>query len=131
MKSLVKHIVVELFECDSIILDDPKTLECHLLEAVRLSGATIIQSVFHHFSPHGVTGVVVIAESHFSVHTWPEYGYCAVDIFTCGEGIDDEAAFNYLKSNLKAGNVSVMEIKRGWLKLSQFETKHKPERNPS
>ena len=129
MKSLGKHLIIELFQCDSTILNDPKTLEYHLLAAVRLSGATVIQPFFHQFSLHGVTGVVVVAESHFSLHTWPEYGYCALDIFTCGDSINGHQALDYLKESLKAANVSVMEIKRGVLDLPQSEIKHKPDQD--
>ena len=129
MKSLGKHLVIELFQCDSAILNDPRTLEYHLLAAVRLSGATVIQPLFHQFAPHGVTGVVVVAESHFSLHTWPEYGYCALDIFTCGDSINGLQALDYLKKSLQAGNVSVMEIKRGVLDLPQSEIKHMPDQD--
>ncbi|MFP3869726.1 MAG: adenosylmethionine decarboxylase [Syntrophobacteria bacterium] len=131
MKSLGKHLIIELFQCDSTILNDPKTLEYHLLEAVRLSGATAIQPLFHQFSPHGISGVVVVAESHFSVHTWPEFGYCALDIFTCGEHVSSYKALNHLKKALRAANVSVMEIKRGVLDLPESEIKHKPDQEPS
>lgn len=125
MKSLGRHLIIELFQCDRTILNDPTTLEHHLLEAVKLSGATIIQPFFHQFSPHGISGIVVVAESHFSVHTWPEYGYCALDIFTCGE-IDGHEALKHLKDKLKAANASAMEIKRGVLDLPESEIKHKP-----
>jgi len=118
-----------LFQCDSTILNNPKTLEHHLLAAVKLSGATVIQPFFHQFSPHGVTGVVVVAESHFCLHTWPEYGYCALDIFTCGDSVNGNQALDYLKESLKAANASVMEIKRGVLDLPQSEIKHKPDQD--
>ena len=129
MKSLGKHLIIELFQCDSTILNNPKTLEHHLLAAVKLSGATVIQPFFHQFSPHGVTGVVVVAESHFCLHTWPEYGYCALDIFTCGDSVDANLSLDYLKESLKAANASVMEIKRGVLDLPQSEIKHKPDQD--
>jgi len=129
MKSLGKHLIIEFFQCDSTILNDLRTLENHLLAAVQLSGATIIQPLFHQFSPHGITGVVVVAESHFAVHTWPEYGYCALDIFTCGDSVDGHIALNYLKENLKAANTSVMEVKRGVLDLPQSQIKHKPDQD--
>ena len=127
MKSLGKHLIIELFHCDSGILNDLKALEYQLLEAVRISGATIIKPFFHQFSPHGITGVVVVAESHFAIHTWPEYGYCALDIFTCGEQIKAQDALEYLKKNLRAESVSVMETKRGVLDLPQSEIRHKPD----
>ena len=129
MKSLGKHLIIELFQCDSTILNNPKTLEHHLLAAVKLSGATVIQPFFHQFSPHGVTGVVVVAESHFCLHTWPEYGYCALDIFTCGDSVNGNQAVDYLKESLKAATASVMEIKRGILDLPQSEIKHKPDQD--
>jgi S-adenosylmethionine decarboxylase len=127
MKSLGKHLIIELYHCDSTILNDLKILEHHFLAAVKLSGATIIQPFFHQFSPHGITGVVVVAESHFSIHTWPEYGYCALDIFTCGESVDGHETLDYLKENLKATDASVMEIKRGVLDLPESQIKHKPD----
>ena len=129
MKSLGKHLIIELFQCDSTLLNDVKTLERHLLAAVQLSGATVIQPFFHQFSPHGITGVVVVAESHFALHTWPEYGYCAVDIFTCGDTVNGNVALDYLKENLGAANASVMEIKRGVLDLPQSEIRHKPDQD--
>jgi S-adenosylmethionine decarboxylase len=129
MKSLGKHLIIELFQCDSTLLNDVKTLERHLLAAVQLSGATVIQPFFHQFSPHGITGVVVVAESHFALHTWPEYGYCAVDIFTCGDTVNGHVALDYLKENLGAANASVMEIKRGVLDLPQSEIRHKPDQD--
>jgi len=129
MRSLGKHLIIELFECDSSILNDPKTLEHHLLAAVQLSGATVIQPFFHQFSPHGITGVVVVAESHFSLHTWPEYGYCALDIFTCGDKVSGHKALEYLRESLRAANVSIMEIKRGILDLPQSKIKHKPDQD--
>ena len=129
MKSLGKHLIIELFQCDSTLLNDVKILEHHLLAAVQLSGATVIHPFFHQFSPHGITGVVVVAESHFALHTWPEYGYCAVDIFTCGDTVNGHVALDYLKDNLGAANASVMEIKRGVLDLPQSEIRHKPDQD--
>lgn len=113
MKALGDHLIIELYECDSTIINSVEQVEEYMVEAVRISGATILKSVFHEFNPHGVAGVVVISESHFSIHTWPEYRYCALDIFTCGEVIDSGKALQFLKKKLLAGNISVVEIKRG------------------
>jgi len=129
MKSLGKQLIIELHQCDSTILNDPKTLEHHFLAAVKISGATVIHPFFHQFSPHGITGVVVVAESHFSIHTWPEYGYCALDIFTCGDSVNGHEALDYLKERLKAANASVIEIKRGILDLPQSQIRHKPDQD--
>ncbi|OIP97366.1 MAG: S-adenosylmethionine decarboxylase proenzyme [Syntrophobacteraceae bacterium CG2_30_61_12] len=126
MKSLGKHLIVELYDCDRVRINDVAQVERILVEAVKLSKATIIQPVFHQFSPHGVSGVVVIAESHFTIHTWPEYGYCAVDIFTCGDLIDADLALHFLKEQFEAKNLSVVDIKRGVLDIPSLELKHKP-----
>lgn len=127
MKSLGLHLIIELFHCDRTILNDQTSLENYLLDAVRLSGASAIQPFFHQFSPHGISGIVLIAESHFAVHTWPEYGYCALDIFTCGEQIKAHEALVFLREKLRAESVSIMEIKRGILDLPQSQIRHKPD----
>ncbi|MBF0509253.1 MAG: S-adenosylmethionine decarboxylase proenzyme [Deltaproteobacteria bacterium] len=129
MKSLGKHLIIELYECDREIINDLEAVEHHIMESVRVSGASIIKPYFHKFSPHGISGMVIIAESHFSIHTWPEYGYCAVDIFTCGDLIQGDKAMNYLKEHFKCQNVSLMEIKRGVLDLPDAEIKHKPDQS--
>ncbi len=126
MKSLGKHLIVELYGCSSELLNNLVQVEKILIEAVELSNATIVQPVFHHFSPHGISGVVVIAESHFSIHTWPEYGYCALDIFTCGDQIDADVSLQFLKKEFQANHMSVMEIKRGTLDVPSQELRHKP-----
>jgi len=82
--------------------------------------------VFHLFNPHGISGVVVIAESHLAVHTWPEYGYSAVDIFTCGEEVDPWRAFHYLKERLRAGSTSTVEVHRGRIDSEGEGIRHKP-----
>ncbi|MGA7877237.1 MAG: adenosylmethionine decarboxylase [Desulfoferrobacter sp.] len=126
MKSLGKHLIVELYGCSSELLNNLVQVEKILIEAVELSKATIVQPVFHHFSPHGISGVVVIAESHFTIHTWPEYGYCALDIFTCGEQIDPDESLHFMKDKFQAENMSVMEIKRGTLDIPSQDLRHKP-----
>ncbi len=117
MKSLGKHLIVELYGCNHELINDAARVESVLVEAVRLSGACIVQPVFHQLSPCGVMGVVVITQSHFSIHTWPEYDYCAIDIFTCGDGIDSDASLRFLKSEFEAERISVMEVRRGILEM--------------
>jgi S-adenosylmethionine decarboxylase len=126
VQSLGNHLIIELYDCQVEAINDAKTVEDRLIEAVRLSGAKMVQSVIHKFNPHGVSGVIVIEESHFSVHTWPEYGYCALDIFTCGDEIDYYSALHYLKKEFQAKNLSVTEMKRGMLDLP-VKLLHKPE----
>src|SRR6056297_2742464 len=113
MDYLGNHLLVELYECDSNKLNDLGKLEMVLEDAVRISGATALKASFHQFAPQGVSGVIIIAESHFTIHTWPEYGYAALDIFTCGETINSKKALDYIEKELKVQTVSVTEIKRG------------------
>lgn len=113
MKALGRHLLIELYGCDTAMLDDIAEIEEHMRTAARKANSTIVNSTFHRFSPYGVSGVVVIAESHLSIHTWPEYGYAAVDVFTCGDSVDPWKAFEYLKSVMKSENESVVELQRG------------------
>jgi spermidine synthase len=115
MDSLGNHILVEFFNCDLDTLNDTISIENIMVDAAKESGATIISSSFHHFSPHGVSGVVVIQESHLAIHTWPEFRFAAVDLFTCGDSIDRWAAFDKLKNSLLAENYEVIEHHRGQL----------------
>ena len=126
MKSLGRHLLTELYECDCETLNDPDRIKKIMEEAAITSGASIVQSVFHLFNPHGISGVVVIAESHLAIHTWPEYGYSAVDIFTCGEEVDPWRACHYLKEELKAGSTSTVEISRGAIDSDGNGLRHKP-----
>lgn len=127
MKILGKHLIVELSDCDRAILDDVSAMEKHLNEAARRSGATIVQSVFHRYNPQGVSGVVVIAESHVSLHTWPEYGYAAVDFFTCGDRVDPYKALEYLREKLSARSSHIRELKRGIPSPTDETLDHKPQ----
>lgn len=117
---------MELYDCDADIINDTRTVEQSMIKAVEISGAKMVKSVIHKFSPHGVSGVIVIEESHFSVHTWPEYGYCALDIFTCGTEIDYYSGLSFLKESFCAGNLSVTEMKRGIIDLP-VKLLHKPD----
>jgi len=125
VQNLGNHLIVEMYDCHPGILNDVEKVEASLKQAVVLSGANMVQSVIHRFNPHGVSGVIVIEESHFSVHTWPEYGYCALDIFTCGTEVDYYSALDFLKDAFQSKNISVSEIKRGLLDLP-VKLLHKP-----
>lgn len=127
MQALGRQILVEFYDCDRDVLNSEPRIREILLEGVRRSQATIVSDTFHTFSPHGVSGAVVIAESHVAIHTWPEYGYAAVDIFTCGETIDPWIIQQYLKEEFSAGNISSMEMKRG---LFAERVSHKPMPEP-
>jgi S-adenosylmethionine decarboxylase proenzyme len=110
---LARHTLLELRGCDSAILNAPEQLKELLLEAVRRGRGTIVTDVFHTFSPHGVSGVVVIAESHVAIHTWPEHDYAAVDIFSCGTTLDHGAIREWIRTGLGATAVESRELTRG------------------
>ncbi len=111
--ALGRHILVELYHCNVEKLSNVKFIEDCLLHAANLANATVINCSFHHFVPLGVSGVVVIEESHISIHTWPEYAYASLDIFTCGEKVNTWLAFDYIKQQLESQNCSTMELMRG------------------
>ncbi|MCX7912347.1 MAG: adenosylmethionine decarboxylase [Dehalococcoidales bacterium] len=115
MNALGRHILLELHDCNKEVLNDPVFLRRVMLDAAVSAGAEILGDSFHHFSPQGVSGVVIIAESHLSIHTWPEYGYAAVDVFTCGVSVDPKKAARVLIEKLGSRNHSMMEVPRGVL----------------
>ncbi len=117
MNALGRHILVELMGCSAEVLNDVNLVEQLMGQAAIDAGATVIQSSFHHFSPFGVSGVVVIQESHLAIHTWPEYQYAAIDLFTCGDSVDPWISFDLLKNGFQAQNQSVLEMHRGSLNL--------------
>ncbi len=110
--TLGAHYLAEFYKCERDKINDPAFLERVMIEATRLSGATILNRFFHQFSPQGVSGVIVIAESHFAIHTWPEHGYAAVDLFSCAD-FDYKAALNHIRLNIEAGHHSVSLARRG------------------
>lgn len=130
MRSLGHQIIAEFYHCNSDCLNDVDFIRRTMVEAAEKAGATIVTETFHHFSPHGVSGAVIIAESHLSIHTWPEYAYAAVDLFTCGDSVSSEAAFNHLRESLESAQVSTMEMHRGQVDMMQSNGRpitHKPE----
>lgn len=112
METRGRHLLIEFRGCDDPVLDDAAALQELMECAARAAHARIVQSVFHTFSPQGVTGVVVVEESHFSIHTWPEHGYVAVDVYTCGE-CEPERARDVLARGLAANSSEWMLIERG------------------
>jgi S-adenosylmethionine decarboxylase len=126
MKRLGRHILAEFTGCDRELLNDLSAIEPMLKEAARQAEATIVDSVFHRYNPHGLSGVVVIAESHISIHTWPEYGYAAADFFTCGTQVDPWKACNYLKEKLACADMTAREINRGIPDEEDEILPHKP-----
>ncbi|MFA0964315.1 polyamine aminopropyltransferase [Roseivirga sp. BDSF3-8] len=117
MGALGRHIIVEFYDCSPESLNDVVHIEQSMCGAAETAGATIINSTFHHFSPYGVSGVVVIQESHLAIHTWPEYGYASVDLFTCGDSVDPWVSQAELKKAFQSAHASAIEMRRGEMSL--------------
>lgn len=113
MKALGTHIVCELSGCDPVALSDVDGVHAMMLDAARAARATIMESAFHRFEPQGVSGTVILAESHLSIHTWPEKGYAAMDFYTCGDHTDPWLACQYAANTLSAARMLTTEFKRG------------------
>jgi len=122
LKALGRHILAELSGCSAEILNDLVKIKEIMTNAALEAGAEILEVAFHQFSPQGVSGIVVISESHLAIHTWPEYGYAAVDVFTCGTSVDPWVSCYYLKKLFKAKNMTAKEIQRG---VFEVEIQHK------
>ena len=107
-----KHLLLELYRCDFEKLNDELFLRCALNKAAKLAKATVLNLISNKFEPQGVTAIALLAESHISIHTWPESNYSAVDIFTCGKNMLPELASQYLIGALKAKEHSLRVIER-------------------
>ena len=107
-----KHLLLELYRCDYERLNDESFLRCTLSRAAKLAKATILNLISNKFEPQGVTAIALLAESHISIHTWPESNYSAVDIFTCGKEMMPELASQYLIGALKAEEHFLRVIER-------------------
>lgn len=112
-KSLGKHVILELYGCNPELIDGETLVHEVLLEAAKIAKANVISSTFHQFSPQGVSGMVIIEESHFSIHTWPEHGYAAVDMFTCGDILDNMLAVDYIKEKFESTSIYMADMRRG------------------
>jgi S-adenosylmethionine decarboxylase len=112
MEHLGQHVIIELWGCNDQI-NDADVVELAMREAVETANATLLNLNVHRFSPHGVTGVAVLSESHLSIHTWPEHGYIAADIFTCGDTTQPLEAAEVLCKYFEPAQVETHEIIRG------------------
>lgn len=119
LHQLGTHLIVELTGCDFKNLDDVETIEHLMVTAAKKARATVLDSSFHKFSPQGVSGVVVLAESHMSIHTWPELGYAAVDVFTCGDYAMPHRAVEELVEVLRPQGTDMQEMQRGLPEVPQ------------
>jgi len=125
LNALGTHLLVELRECNPEILKSLEKVRSIMVSAAKDAKATIVDVSFHEFNPFGISGVVVIAESHLTIHTWPEYDYAAVDIFTCGDIIKPEVAASFLIKEFGCKNPSIVEMKRGILSHENLKLPHK------
>ncbi len=116
MKPLGNHILLELWGVGSDLLDDAPALEHGLVEAASRGGAHVLEGRFRNFSPHGISGVIILSESHITVHTWPERGYAAVDIFTCGAAAIGERVSHQVLDALAPSSHEIRRVQRGVLK---------------
>ena len=125
MHALGTHLLIDLKDCNPGRLDSIKDVQDAMVSAAKKADATIVDVSFHEFNPIGISGMVIIAESHLSIHTWPEYGYAAVDIFTCGDQIKPQEAAAYLIERFECKSPSVSEMKRGILTPFDKQLPHK------
>ncbi|MCM1009904.1 MAG: adenosylmethionine decarboxylase [Fusobacterium sp.] len=124
--NLGQHVLAEFFECDPNTLNSIDKVEKYMVDAALECGATIVQKCFHMFNPYGVSGVVIISESHLAIHTWPELGYAAVDLFTCGDKCDPKVSYEFLKKKFHCQNATFTELKRGILNKNTMKVSEKP-----
>lgn len=113
IEQLGRHILVEYYNCDKELLKNHELIEMHMKQAAIEAKATIVTSCFHKFNPWGVSGAVIIQESHLTIHTWPEYGYASVDLFTCSNSVNPWNGFKYLEEALQAERSESTEVSRG------------------
>jgi S-adenosylmethionine decarboxylase len=126
VQALGRHLLLELFDCDAEAINSLDTVKASMVEAAKRAQATIVDVVFHEFNPFGISGVVVIAESHLAIHTWPEYRYAAVDVFSCGDVLQPQVAADYLVEAFGADRASVVELQRGIFVNHGRPLLHKP-----
>ena len=123
LTALGTHLLLELRDCNPKTLSNLEFVTEAMKNAALEAKATIVEVAFHEFSPFGISGMVVIAESHLAIHTWPEYGYAAVDVFTCGDLIKPQVAAQFLIEKFECKNPSTVEMKRGVLGLEKMPHK--------
>lgn len=113
MDTMGRHVIADFWKCHSDILDDQQALEKMMTNAALHSGADIQKVIFHKFHPQGISGVVVISESHLSIHSFPEHKFASIDVYTCGDSIDPQVAANYISEHLQAEKIESILVPRG------------------
>src|SRR5205085_9120889 len=124
MKAIGRHIILEMWGCQN--LDSVETAESALRDMVQALDVNLLDLKIYPFSPVGVTGMAIVSESHLVIHTWPEYGYAAVDVFTCGAPRDPQDAVAVLREHFQPERIGVMEINRGQVDLPESNVSNEP-----
>lgn len=114
-KYLGFHTIIDFYDCNEEVLNDVNKVREIMLNALKMADIPFLEDKFHEFTPQGLTGVIFLRESHFSVHTWPEHRFAALDLFTCGENLDLSKAYTYLKNEFGAQRMSLFRVERGVL----------------
>ncbi|GEM00645.1 S-adenosylmethionine decarboxylase [Halolactibacillus halophilus] len=113
MDTMGRHVIAEMWDCNIDILNDMGKIEQIFVDAALKSGAEIREVAFHKFAPQGVSGVVIISESHLTIHSFPEHGYASIDVYTCGDVIDPNVACDYIAESLDSKRLERVEVPRG------------------
>ncbi|WP_345243522.1 adenosylmethionine decarboxylase [Pontibacillus salipaludis] len=113
MDTMGRHVIAELWDCNTEKLNDMTMIEQIFVDAALKAGAEVREVAFHKFAPHGVSGVVIISESHLTIHSFPEHGYASIDVYTCGDRIDPNVAAQYIAQSLEAKTQETVEVPRG------------------
>lgn len=113
MDTMGRHVIAELWNCNVEKLNNLKLIEKIMVEAALEAGAEIREVAFHKFAPMGVSGVVIISESHLTIHSFPEHGYASIDVYTCGDIIDPNVAAQFITTALEASKYEAIEVARG------------------
>ncbi|QDP40831.1 adenosylmethionine decarboxylase [Radiobacillus deserti] len=113
MDTMGRHVIAELWNCNTEKLNDINLIEQVFVNAALKAGAEVREVAFHKFAPYGVSGVVIISESHLTIHSFPEHGYASIDVYTCGDIIDPNVAAEFISDSLEAKTCEKVEVPRG------------------
>ena len=123
MDTMGRHVIAELWGCDIEKLNDLKGVEKIMVNAALEAGAEVREVAFHKFAPYGVSGVVIISESHLTIHSFPEHGYASIDVYTCGDRIDPNVACDFITKKLGATKRESIQVPRGMGPIPEPVTK--------
>ncbi|WP_328701123.1 adenosylmethionine decarboxylase [Aquibacillus kalidii] len=113
MDTMGRHVIAEMWDCNTEKLNNMGLIEQIFVNAALKAGAEIREVAFHKFAPYGVSGVVIISESHLTIHSFPEHGYASIDVYTCGDIIDPNVATQHIADELESKKCDKVEVPRG------------------